>query len=107
MIREIAAFDWDLAVPAADRDAILENLAVRIVALGLQVPAIWMLEMHRPLMPLCGQVAIALGPALGTFFAGGAADMQKYTKLMREPGATEELIRRIELKTEEQQLAAR
>ena len=106
MIREIAAFDWDLPVSPEDRKEILTNLATQITRRGLQVPAIWMIEMHRPLMPLMGQIAIALGPALATLFAGGAADLQMYSKLMREPGAAEDLIRMIEIKTEEQ-IAAR
>jgi hypothetical protein len=107
MIREIVAFDWDQPVTPQDRDAILENLASQIVRRGLQVPSLWMLEIHRPLMPLCGQIAIGLGPVLGTFFADGAYDLRKYTKLMREPGTVEELIRTIERKSEEHRLAAR
>ena len=107
MIKEIFAFDWDEPVSRDERSAIMEGLSRQVVGRGLQVPAIWTLEMHRPLMPLLGQCAIALSPLLGTLLAGGACDLQKYTKLMREPGATEELIRMIEAKSEEQQLAAR
>ncbi|MDR3708236.1 MAG: hypothetical protein P4L33_08040 [Capsulimonadaceae bacterium] len=107
MIKDVLAFDWDAPLAPADRAKMLEELASKVVARGLQTPVIWMLEIHGPLMPLVGQATIAFSPAFATLFAGGAAELQKYTRLMREPGSTDELVRLIERKTEEGQLGAR
>lgn len=107
MFRDIINFDWDASVPREHRDELIEKLADNIVKRGLQTPALWMLEIHKPLMPLGGQLAIAFSPMLGPLFAGGAQDLQTITKLMREPGATDQLISLIQQKSEESEFAAR
>lgn len=107
MIRDIVAFDWNKPLAQPERDELVEKLAEHIVGRGLQAPAVWMLEIHRPLLPVVGQIGIVFWPIAATLLAGGASDWQKFTQLMREPTAIGELVRRIERKTEEQQLAAR
>lgn len=107
MIRDIVAFDWDAPLSAVERASLIDELASNVVARGLQTPVTWMLDIHAPLMPLAGQAAIAFSPALSTLFAGGAADLQKYSRLMREPGSVDELIRSIEQRTQEHKIGTR
>jgi hypothetical protein len=92
-------FDWDRPVPDDERDALLGKIADAVVARGLQTPAIWFLEVHKPLAPLGGQFGIALSPFLGIFFGGGAFDLQKYTKLLQSTQNIDLLIRLIDSKS--------
>jgi len=89
-------FDWDAPVDDTERDALLAKIASAVRSRGLQTPAIWFLEIHRPLFPLGSQLGIAFSPFLGVFFGGGAFDLQKYTKLMQRPENVEKLIRLID-----------
>jgi hypothetical protein len=100
------AFDWDNPVPDEERDQLLEKMADQVVKRGLTLPAVWMLEIHQPVMPLMGQAAIVFSPFLGTLFAGGAFDLQKYTKLMQRRGNVSRLIALIERREEEARAGA-
>lgn len=94
-------FDWDAPVPDDERDRLLAKMADQVARRGLSLPAVWMLEIHRPIMPLLGQAAIAFSPFLGTLFAGGAFDLQKYTKLMQRQENVERLIGLIDEREDE------
>ncbi|HEY3329551.1 MAG TPA: hypothetical protein VGK19_05980 [Capsulimonadaceae bacterium] len=107
MLKEAVTFDWDEPVSDAERDRIINLIAAQIAGRGLQSAAIWMLEIHRPLIPIAGHASIALSPFVATLFSGGAIDMQKYTKLMRDPVNIDLLIRQIERKSEDLAVAAR
>jgi acyl-CoA reductase-like NAD-dependent aldehyde dehydrogenase len=96
MIREITSFDWNAPVSPEEREQILRKIAAQVTKRGLQTPALWMLEIHKPLMPLGSQFAVAFSPLLGALMAGGARDLQKITKLMQEPGNVDRLIELIE-----------
>jgi len=85
-------FDWDAPVPDDERDRLLGKMADQLVRRGLTMPAIWMLEVHRPIMPLAGQAGIVFSPFLGTLFAGGAFDLQKYIKIMQRRENVDRLI---------------
>ena len=85
-------FDWDAPVSDDERDKLLSKMAAQVVRRGLTMPAIWMLEVHRPVMPLAGQAGIVFSPFLGTLFAGGAFDLQKYIKLMQKRENVDRLI---------------
>lgn len=100
------AFDWDAPVPDDERDRLLEKMANQVVRRGLAMPAVWMLEIHQPVMPLLGQAAIAFSPFLGALFAGGAFDLQKYTSLMRRRENVDRLIALIDRREEEMRAAA-
>ena len=93
MIENIFAFDWDAPVSDQERDTILGRAASAIRKRGLQTPAIWFLEIHRPLAPLGAQLGIALSPFLGTLLGGGAFDLQKYTKLMQDRANVDRFIK--------------
>ena len=95
-MNSIALFDWDAPISDSERDALLQRIARAVASRGLQTPAVWFLEAHRPLAPLGGQLGIALSPVLGIFFGGGAFDLQKYTKLMQHTENVDRLIRLID-----------
>jgi hypothetical protein len=101
------AFDWDAPVDDVERDRLLNSAAEHIARRGLSVPAQWLLEVHRPLANIAGQFAITLSPVLACVFTGGAADMQKYTMLLRDRANIDRLIALIDEKTAEAPVAAR
>ncbi len=88
MIDLTAPMDREEAVQTADA------LARRVVRLGLSVPAILALEMHRPLSRLAGQALVAATPVLGPVL--GATGMQKLSRLLYHPGGIDLMIERIE-----------
>src|SRR5690348_4177614 len=94
------AFDWDTPISDDERDRLLAKMATKVVSGGLATPAMWMLEIHRPLMPIAGQIGIVFSPFLGTLFAGGAFDLQKYVKIMQRRDNVDRLIAMIEEKAE-------
>lgn len=93
-------FDWDAPVPDDERDRLLEKMANQVVKRGLALPAVWLLEIHQPVMPLLGQATIVFSPFLGALLAGGAFDLQKYTKLMQQRENVDQLIALIEQREE-------
>jgi hypothetical protein len=86
----------DLTAPLSREEAVemADALARRVVGMGLSVPAILMLEMHRPLSRLAGQALVAATPVLGP--ALGAGGVQKLARLLYHPGGIELMIDRIE-----------
>jgi len=107
MLENAFTFDWDAPLSREDESRIIESIASRVAKLGLESAAIWLIEVHRPLLPIMGQGAIAISPGLATFFAGGAHDLQKVTKLLRSREGIDRLVNAIELEAEEHRLAAR
>jgi hypothetical protein len=96
MFGSAMTFDWDADVSEEETDRLLQKMAESIVGRGMETPALWMLEIHKPLMPILGQFTIMGSPFIATFFAGGAQDLQKYTKLMQRPANVDSLINRID-----------
>lgn len=107
MTGNMFAFDWDAPMTAEEEDRVIDAIARRIAKHGLETPAIWMIEIHRPLFSLLGQGAIVFSPGLAPFFARGAYDLQKVSKVMRSPGCVDKLVRQIELRAEEVRLGSR
>ena len=97
-------FDWDRPVGDDERDGILNKVAQQVVRRGLATPAVWMLEIHRPIMPLAGQMGIVFSPLLGTLFSGGAFDLQRYIKLMQRRENVDRLVALIEEKEKEERV---
>jgi hypothetical protein len=89
-------FDWDAPVPEEERERLLGKMAAEVARRGLETPAIWMLEIHRPVMPVVGQLSIAFSPFLGAFMTGGILELQRYTKLMRRRENIDRLVAMIE-----------
>lgn len=89
---------WDEPLPADERETLLNRFADAVVKRGLETPAVMALEMHRPIAFLASQSLIVLTPMLGPLI--GLERMQTISRLLREPGGVEALIRRIEERSE-------
>lgn len=77
-----------------ERDALVDALAKKIVARGLETAAVLFLEMNKPISFLAGQTMIAASPFLIPLF--GRHGVDRYSRLLSEPGSVELIIRRIE-----------
>jgi hypothetical protein len=76
------------------RGELIESIARRVVARGLEAPAALFMELHKPLAFLMGQAALAAVPFLGLFFA--PEEIERGVRLLGSPEAVEQLITRIE-----------
>ena len=90
----MSVFLWDEPLSPAEREALMERVATEVARRGLETPTILFLEIHRPVAFLASQGMIVLGPMLGPLL--GIERMQAVSRLLREPGAVDELITRIE-----------
>jgi len=72
----------------------LEKVAQRIVQVGLEVPAILFLEMHKPLANLIGHAVWVTLPVWSLFW--GVATVNELGALLSDPERIERLIQRIE-----------
>ncbi len=86
----------DLTEPLTDAqaDEICEFLAGRVVGLGLTVPAILALEMHRPLTHLASHALVAISPILAPVL--GIDSIGSFGRLIHHPGGVDKLITSIE-----------
>lgn len=83
----------------AQRAALVEDLARRVVARRLEVPAVLFLEMHKPIAFLGSQVLAVAAPILGALF--GYANLQRLALFFQSPENVEALIQRIEAMSQE------
>ena len=90
----MSVFLWDEPLAPDEREALMDRVATEVARRGLETPAILFLEIHRPVAFLASQGLIVLGPLLGPLL--GIERMQAFSRLLREPGAVDELINRIE-----------
>ena len=81
-------------LPAEEREAILSRLADGIRVRGLEVPALFALELNRPLGNTLAHGLVGLTPLLGPVL--GAEKLDAAARLLAEPGAVDELISRLE-----------
>ncbi len=77
-----------------EAEALLEKVAQRIVQVGLEVPAILFLEMHKPLANLIGHTVWVTLPVWSLFW--GVATVNELGALLSDPERIERLIQRIE-----------
>jgi hypothetical protein len=76
-----------------ERDALLDQLADRVVARGMAVPATLFLEMHRPFAFLASQGLLVATPFLAALF--GVDLVQRWTRLLEQPENVSRLVERI------------
>jgi hypothetical protein len=76
----------------------IEKVAAKISSMGLELPAILMLEAHKPLTFFANQGLIFLAPILYPLFGGKT---ERAAKFFEQRDNVEKLIRRIEQKAEE------
>lgn len=81
----------------SEREAWLDKAAEAVVRRRLEAPAVFFLELHRPLSFLSSQALIVAMP----FLAGlvGADNVLKVSKLLEDPRNVERLMDRIEEKS--------
>jgi hypothetical protein len=81
-----------------DWEETIEKVATKISRLGLEVPAILMLEAHKPLTFFANQGLIFLSPILYPLFGGKT---ERAAKFFEERKNVEALITRIEQKADD------
>ena len=77
-----------------ERDRLIDTLASLVVKRGLGVPAVFALEMHKPLCFFGSQMLLLGSPILRTFLGFGR--VLKFASLVEKRENVELLIRRIE-----------
>lgn len=77
-----------------ETEALVDKVAKDIVKRGLQVPAIMMLELHKPLSSVMSQAAVAFAPFAMPFV--GFDKYADYTRLASKRENVERLLLRIE-----------
>jgi hypothetical protein len=75
-------------------DPLLDRVAAQVVRRGLVTPALFFLELHRPLSFLAGQATHALQPFLAPLF--GYQTVQRLARLLEDPANVDRLLERIE-----------
>ncbi len=80
--------------PPLDRDELIDTVARRVVGAGLEVPAVFFLEMNKPLAFISGQALLIGAPVLAPFF--GLHRTNDFAGLMSDRQNVERLLRRIE-----------
>jgi len=88
---------WSAAsdeLPMERREAIIEAVAKRVVSMGLSVPAILFLEMHKPVSFLASQAVTFFSPVFAAFF--GFARMNETAAFLRKRENIEALVEKIE-----------
>lgn len=75
-------------------EAIASRIAEKAVGLGLAIPAILFLEMHRPLGRLASQALVVGSPVLAPVF--GIDGVGNFSRLIYHPEGIELLVSKIE-----------
>jgi len=78
----------------ARREELIDQLVQTISRHGLRVPAIWLLEVHRPLSFLGGQALLFSQPVLAVFWDD--ATVRDYALLLEERKNIDCLLERLE-----------
>jgi hypothetical protein len=89
----------DLEVSAEERDQFLERVAQAVAGRRLEVPAVLLLELHRPLAFIGSQALVVFTPLLGPIV--GLKTLQTLTQLLADRENLDRLIDRIEALAEE------
>ncbi|MCW5937994.1 MAG: hypothetical protein KIT11_11885 [Fimbriimonadaceae bacterium] len=87
---------WEQDLTREETDRLIEKVADEVAKRGMEVPAVFFLEMHKPVMGIAAQGTIAFSPFLVPFLGFDA--INDYSRLMRNRAALERLISRIEEK---------
>ncbi|KAH0533846.1 hypothetical protein FGG08_007531 [Glutinoglossum americanum] len=97
-LTEAGKMNWlDTPLPDDERESLLDTLADGLKKRGLAIPALFALELHRPLGNTLAHGLMGLTPLLGPVL--GAARLEKAAALLADPTAVDALIER--LNTEE------
>ncbi len=83
----------DTPLPSSERDALLDALADGLKKRGLATPALFALELHRPLGNTFAHAILGLTPLLAPVL--GVRRMQQAAALLAEPGSIDLLLERL------------
>src|SRR5438876_3514127 len=78
----------------ADAEALLDRIAAEVMRRGLAAPAVFFLELNRPLAFLAGQATHVLVPFLAPLV--GLGRMQEVARMLNDPRNIDRLLERIE-----------
>jgi hypothetical protein len=81
---------WQNQLSDEQKESLLQNLADKIIARRLQVPAILFLEMHKPLANVAASASVVLSPFLVPFI--GLESMNDYSQVFSERSAWDRLV---------------
>lgn len=81
-------------VTVEQRDAIIESYAQKIVNRGMEIPAVMLLEVTKPVSFILSQATLVAGPVLYPFF--GLDRVERFAGFLNSRANVELLIRRIE-----------
>jgi hypothetical protein len=89
----------EIAVPTADggppeAEALLDRIAAEVVRRGMMTPAVFFIELNRPLSFLAGQAAHVLFPFLAPLLGLGLA--RQLAELLEDPANVDRLLEKIE-----------
>jgi len=87
---------WKEELTEQEEDALIEKAASEIKRRKLEVPAVLLFEMHKPLSYIGSQAAIVFSPFLVPFLGFDAVN--NYSRLFSKRDSIERLLRRIEQK---------
>src|SRR5437588_13118833 len=86
--------DWSTELDPDERDRILTRVADSIVRRRMEVPAVLLLEMHKPLAFVASQGIVVASPFLAPVV--GLDNVQAAAQLLQSRDNVERLIQRIE-----------
>lgn len=86
-----------------ERDRALGEIVARVRRYGLETPALFFLEMHRPLAGLVGLASFAATPLFGAFL--GLDRVEKYAAMISDPDALDDLASRLDAARTEKRTA--
>ncbi len=81
-------------LPPEDRDRLIDSIARRVVGRGLAAPAVFLLEMHKPLCFFGSQMLLLGSPILGPFVGFGR--LARLSSLIENRANVDLLLGRIE-----------
>ena len=88
---------WKEDLTEQEEDALIDKAAAEIKRRRLEVPAVLLFEMHKPLSYIGSQAAIVFSPFLVPFLGFDAVN--NYSRLFSRRDSIEKLLRRIEDKS--------
>jgi hypothetical protein len=77
-----------------ERDRALDEITARIRRHGLETPALFFLEMHRPLAGLASMASFVVTPLFGAFL--GLDKVERYASMIGDPDALDALVERLD-----------
>src|SRR4051812_44920430 len=87
---------WQNELTEEESDALISKAAKEIKKRKMEVPAILLFEMHKPLSYISSQAAIVFSPFLVPFL--GFDNVNNYSKLLADRSSIERLLLKLEEK---------